>query len=219
MKNLLEIDSVILEYGLRRILQDVYLKSETGIITGLLGRNGTGKSSLMKIIFGELNPDNKSVRINNNSLLGNHRNSQEIRYLPQFNIIPKRLKLKRVFEDLDIEINKFFEEFPNFEKHQKSKIGHLSTGERRVVEIYSILVSNTKFCLLDEPFSQIMPIQIEIFKTIILREKENKGIILTDHMYRHIIEICDDLYVISNGKTYLTKSITDLETLGYARIT
>lgn len=63
MKNILEIDSVILEYGLKRILQNVYLKTETGKITGLLGRNGSSKSSLMKILFGELNPSNKSIRL------------------------------------------------------------------------------------------------------------------------------------------------------------
>jgi len=81
MKNILDIDSVILEFGLQRILQNVYLKSESGRITGLLGRNGTGKSSLMKISFGELNPTNKSIRINNKALIGSKRNPNEIRYL------------------------------------------------------------------------------------------------------------------------------------------
>ena len=72
--------------------------------------------------------------------------------------------------------------------------------------------------MLDEPFSQIMPLHIDSIKRLILREKGNKGIIVTDHLYRYIVDICDDLYVINNGKTYLTKSIQDLETLGYVRI-
>lgn len=63
-----------------------------------------------------------------------------------------------------------------------------------------------------------MPIHVGSIKKLILREKENKGIIITDHMYRHIIDICDDLYVINNGQTYLTKSVQDIETLGYARM-
>jgi ABC-type lipopolysaccharide export system ATPase subunit len=49
-------------------------------------------------------------------------------------------------------------------------------------------------------------------------EKDNKGIIITDHLYKHIIDICDDLYIIANGKIYLTKDIKDIETLGYARV-
>jgi ABC-type lipopolysaccharide export system ATPase subunit len=218
MKNLLEIDSIILEYGLKIVLQNVYLKSETGKVTGLLGRNGTGKSSLMKIIFGEINPSGRSVRLNSKALLGINRDPNEIRYLPQHNFIPKSFRIERVFKDLELDFQGLVNEFPSFEKYQKTKLKQLSSGERRIVEIYSILVSKTKFCMLDEPFSQVMPIHIEKIKNIIVREKENKGIILTDHMYGHIVDICDDLYVISNGKTHLTENIQDLERLGYAKI-
>ena len=69
--------------------------------------------------------------------------------------------------------------------------------------------------MLDEPFSQIMPVHVDIFKKIINKEKKNKGVIITDHLYEHVIDICDDLYVISNGKIYLIKNINDLLTLGY----
>lgn len=218
MINTLEVDSVILEFDSRRILQDVYLKVETGKVTGLLGRNGTGKSCLMKILFGELLPNDKSIRINGTSLLTAYRSPKDIKYLPQNKFIPKALTVKRIFMDFELEFADLISNFPEFEKFYKSKFSNLSGGERRIIEIYIILVSQTKFCMLDEPFSQVTPIHLDSIKRLILREKENKGIIITDHMYKHIIEICDDLYVINNGKTYLTKSIEDIETLGYARI-
>jgi ABC-type lipopolysaccharide export system ATPase subunit len=63
-----------------------------------------------------------------------------------------------------------------------------------------------------------MPKHIDTISNIILREKMNKGILITDHLYKHIIDICDNLYVINGGKTYLTKSLQDIETLGYAKI-
>jgi ABC-type lipopolysaccharide export system ATPase subunit len=63
-----------------------------------------------------------------------------------------------------------------------------------------------------------MPLHVESIKRLILREKENKGIIVTDHLYQHIVDICDSLYIINNGKTYLTKSIQDLVALGYIRM-
>ncbi|MEA4839548.1 MAG: hypothetical protein VB110_00915 [Bacteroidales bacterium] len=69
--------------------------------------------------------------------------------------------------------------------------------------------------MLDEPFSPVMPVYIETIKRLIVREKEKKGIIVTDHLYQNIIDISDSLYVINDGKTYLTKSVQDLETLGY----
>lgn len=142
----------------------------------------------------------------------------EIRYLPQNNFIPKTLSVKRVFKDFNLDFQGLIDNFPSFIKYEKTKLKDLSSGERRIIEIYSILVSKTKFCLLDEPFSQVMPIHIDTLKHLILREKEKKGIILIDHMYKHIVELSDDLYVIKNGKTHLTKNIYDLERLGYARI-
>lgn len=218
MTNILEVDSVILHFDLNRVLQDVYLKSETGKVTGLLGRNGAGKSCLMKIVFGELSANDKSIRINGNTYLNAYRSPNDLRYLPQNHFIPGFLTIKRIFIDFKLDFADFKSNFPEFEKFYTSKLNHLSGGERRIVEIYTILASGTKFCMLDEPFSHIMPVHVDTIKKLILREKENKGIILTDHMYKHIIDICDDLYVISNGKTYLTHSIQDLEALGYARL-
>ncbi len=219
MINILEIDSVILEFDSIRVLQNVYLKSETGKVTGLLGKNGTGKSSLMKILFGELNPNDKSIRINGNALLTLNRISNDMKYLPQGGFIPNSLTIKRIFSDFQLDFEDLIYSFPEFKKFFKSKLINLSGGERRVVEIYAIVVSKTKFCMLDEPFSHVMPIHVDSIKKIISREKKNKGIIITDHMYKHIIDICDDLYVINNGTTYLTKNIRDIETLGYARVT
>jgi len=218
MTNILEVDSVILEFNSKKILTNVYMKSETGKVTGLLGRNGTGKSCLMKIIYGELVPNDKSIRINGYSIYSKYRNPNEIRYLPQCQFIPKSLTIKRIFEDFELDFFDFTNEFPAFEKFHKAKFKNLSGGEQRILEIYSILVSKTKFCMLDEPFSQVMPLHVETIKNLILREKKNKGIILTDHLYKYLIDICDNIYVINEGKTYLTKSLQDLETLGYAKI-
>lgn len=215
MKHLLEADSIILEFDAKRVLQDVYFKNETGKTTGILGRNGTGKSCLMNIIYGELKTFNKSIRLDGETVSEAFISPENLRYLPQFNFIPKSLKLKRIFKDFNIDFSKFVGYFPEFERYYNHKLIQLSGGETRIVEIYSILASETKFCMLDEPFSHVMPVHIDTIKSIIKREKENKGIIITDHMYDHIIDICDEIYVILNGKTYLTKDLSDLEKLGY----
>ncbi|MCB9335810.1 MAG: ATP-binding cassette domain-containing protein [Flavobacteriales bacterium] len=215
MINRLEVDSVFLEFGAKRVLQNVYLKCETGKITGLLGRNGTGKSCLLKILFGELVPNDKSVRINGVSLLDSYRSPKDLRYLPQTKFIPNSLSVKRVFKDFELDFIDFTLYFPELKNLYKSRLSNLSGGERRIIEIYSILTSQTKFCMLDEPFSHIMPIHLHTIKELITREKKRKGIIITDHLYNHIIEISDDIYVLSEGKTYLTNSIKDLEVLDY----
>lgn len=211
----LEVDSIILEFDTKRVLQDVFLKNETGKTTGILGRNGTGKTCLMNIIYGELQTTNKSIRVDGKAIFDGYRNPETLRYLPQFNFIPKYLKTKRIFKDFNLDFSRFIEYFPEFEKYFSSKIKTFSGGEIRILEIYTILASKTKFCMLDEPFSHVMPVHVDTIKRIISEEKENKGIIITDHLYEHIIDICDDIYVITNGKTYLTKDRNDLIKLGY----
>jgi ABC-type multidrug transport system ATPase subunit len=218
MINTLEVDSVILEFNSKRVLHDIYMKSETGKISGLLGRNGAGKSCLMKIIYGALIPIDKSIRLNGSSMYSGYRNPEDIRFLPQRRFIPRFLTIKKIFKDFELDFSDFTNEFPEFGKFYHAKLKSLSGGEQRIVEIFSILTSKTKFCILDEPFTQVMPVHIEILKKLILRERENKGIIITDHLYKFITDICDDLYVIANGKTYLIKNFQELETLGYARI-
>ncbi|HXB42361.1 MAG TPA: ATP-binding cassette domain-containing protein [Bacteroidia bacterium] len=216
MTHKLEADSILLEFGLRKILTDVYLICETGKITGLLGRNGEGKSCLMNIICGSLEPTSKSVRFDNTNVPYPYKNPDLLLYLPQFNFVPKSLTVKRVFNDFSVDFAEFEKEFPDIKL--TSKIKHLSGGQIRLVELYAILKSKTQFVMLDEPFTHIMPLHIEKIKEIMIVEKHNKGILVTDHVYKHIIDMSDQLYILTNGKTHLTKNTADIEKLGYARI-
>lgn len=215
MIHTLEIDSVILEFGYKRVLQDVYLKCETNSITGLLGRNGAGKSCLMNILYGQLKPMNGLTRLNKQAILGAARKPEDLMFLPQFGFIPKFLTLKRIFLDFNLDFAAFINQFPEFKKLYRSKIGSLSGGEKRIIEIYLILASNTKFCLLDEPFSHVMPLHIDCIKDLIKNENRKKGILITDHMYEHILDICNPIYLIKDGKTHSVSNIEDLELLGY----
>jgi ABC-type multidrug transport system ATPase subunit len=217
MSHKLEADGIQLEFNNRKILSDIYLKCETGKITGLLGRNGQGKSCLMKIIYGSLKSE-KSVRFDNTSQYEAFKHPELLLYLPQFNFIPKGLSLKRIFKDFDLDYSHFEKMFPEFAATYKSPINILSGGERRLVELYVIAKSKSQFAMLDEPFTHLNPLQIDKAKELLVAEKENKGILLTDHMFRHITDICDNLYLLTNGKTYLTKSMEEIETLGYARL-
>ncbi|MCD4792043.1 MAG: ATP-binding cassette domain-containing protein [Bacteroidales bacterium] len=218
MKHILETDSIILEFGEKKVLSDVYLKIKTGEIIGLLGRNGAGKSCLMNIIYGELNPFDKSVRIDGKVFFEAYKYPNIIKYMPQFNFVPQSLKLNRIFKDFNLEYDELTELFPDFSSCYNFPLRKLSGGQNRIIELYVILKSKSQFCMLDEPFSHLMPIQTEAVKKLIQKEKLNKGILITDHMYDHIIDISDRIYVIKNGKTHLINSIQEIEDLGYAKI-
>lgn len=217
MTHNLEADGIQLHFGNRTILSNIYLKCETGKITGLLGRNGQGKSCLMRIIYGTLKSE-KSIRIDNVSYPEAFKRSDLLLYLPQFNFIPKSLSLKRVFQDFNLDFGNFTERFPEYSPNYKFSIGSLSGGGQRLIELYVLVKSTSKFVMLDEPFTHISPLQVEKVKNLLLEEKSNKGILITDHIYRQVLDICDNLYVLANGQTHLTNNLTNIETLGYAKI-
>lgn len=218
MTHKFEADNVQLDIGTRRILSSVYLKCETGQITGILGRNGQGKTCLMNIIYGNLNPVSKSIRFDNVSVFQAFKRPDLLTYLPQFNFIPLHLTLKRIFSDFDLDFSDFEKIFPEFVEKYRSKINSLSGGQRRLIEVYVIVKSKSQFSMLDEPFSHLMPLQIEKVNDLLKIEKSKKGFLITDHLFRNVTEISDNLYVLTDGKTHLTKDITDVEKLGYARL-
>ena len=217
MNYTLEVDSVQLSFGTKKILSDIYLRCESDKIIGLLGRNGQGKSCLIKIIYGSLKCES-SIRINKLSFKQSFRQTEQLHYLPQFNFIPKSLSLNRIFHDFGLEYQHFQTLFPEFTGRYNTPIIGMSGGERRLVELYVILKSESQFALLDEPFTHLNPLQIDKVKTLLLEEKENKGILITDHMYQHVLDIADALYILNNGKTYLSTSPDDIMMHGYANI-
>lgn len=218
MQHKFEVDSILLDFGTRRILSDIYFKCETGQITGVLGRNGQGKTCLMNIVYGNLNPSSKSIRFDDISIFQAFKRPDLLTYLPQFNFIPSSLTLNRIFSDFELDYNDFENIFTEFVGKNNLQIKKLSGGQRRLIEVYVIIKSKSQFSMLDEPFSHISPIQIEKIVEILKVEKLKKGFLVTDHMYRYILDISDNLYVLSNGKTHLTKDIVDIERLGYARV-
>ena len=96
-----------------------------------------------------------------------------------------------------------------------TRIGELSGGEQRILECFIILRSPARFILLDEPFSQIAPLHVATLQTLIRQEKATKGILLTDHMYRHVTGIADRLYVMADGQAYPCENDEDLVRRGY----
>ncbi len=214
----LETDSIELYFKNKAILNGIYLKAETGKITGLLGRNGSGKSCILKIIFGDLKPKYKFIRIDNKPILKPLYQTKLVSYLPQYHFIPKTLKVKTVFKLFKIDWNKFINEFSDFSIYKNTKFGLLSGGERRIIEIYVILKKSGKIVLLDEPFNGVAPLHIEKIQSLIKSEKTEKVILLTDHRYSEVIDICDTLYLVNNGCSKLINNLTELEDYNYLNI-
>jgi lipopolysaccharide export system ATP-binding protein len=212
---ILKTDSVLLEFDGRKILQDVYMECKQGEVLGILGRNGCGKSSLLRIMFGTLTPAYKHVSINGEYIKKGYHN-RRIAYLPQHNYLPKGIKIKSLAKS--VIDDRFWDDFsahPVYHDHCENTIGDLSGGEVRQLETLMVIYSKADFILLDEPFTHISPMQAEMFKAIIKKCAKVKGIILTDHQYYNILDVSDRIILITNGYTRPIKHRDELITYGY----
>ena len=216
MSSLLEVDSIRKAFGDKQVLTDIALKCQPGDIIGLLGRNGSGKTTLLKIIFGTLFTDYKFIRINDEILDQPFKTKNIIVYLNQDNFLPKNITVKQVVEiysdDLD---QKEFLDDEVLSKVLETKIRNLSGGESRYLEVKLLLTLDSLFVLLDEPFNGISPLHIEKVKNMILDKSVEKGIILTDHDYRNVLDVANKFYLLFDGGLKPIKTKQDLIDWGY----
>jgi ABC-type multidrug transport system ATPase subunit len=197
----LEADSIELTFRGQKILQNIYLKIPRHQVTAVLGRNGGGKSCLLQIIFGTLTPAYKSVRWNGQYVESPYRKRGLVRYLPQHPLTPEFVRVREAFAWYGVPVDAV-----NYEKMslwKEQRMGQLSGGERRFLETLMILLSPVQFVLLDEPFSHLSPLYVEQLKIRIQEQKLQKGILITDHLYRDVLDITDQTYLLQNGTAYL----------------
>jgi ABC-type (unclassified) transport system, ATPase component len=214
MTHQLTVDSVVVRFGENTVLSGGYITSRTGVVTGLLGRNGAGKSCMFRALMGGLKADYVSVHLDDTPL-DIDRIGLSVKYLPQSRLIPESLTLRRAFRLYDVPFWEFAGLFPQFSGRYRAPLWELSGGEARLAELYLVLMAESDFCILDEPFSQIAPLHIETVQRLIREKSREKGIIVTDHNYEAISKVADNLFVIAEGCTFPVESREDLVRHGY----
>lgn len=127
------------------------------------------------------------------------------------------MKVSCISDFFEVDLYEFYNWFKEFNRWKDLKIAELSEGNIRIFETYLVLKSNTKFCILDEPFTHLSPVNIGLFIELIRQEKEKKGIIITDHQYQHIKEVSDDLYIMNHYTTYAITNKDELKAHGYLK--
>lgn len=207
----LHVDSITKSFGDRKILQGIYLSCETGKIVALLGRNGTGKSTLLQIIFGTVHGDNQFIKVDNKVLKTQFDRKEKIAYLPQYPFLPKNIKIKNLIKLFcDKENAEILFNVNQIKPFLNEMTRNLSGRESRLVEVLLLIYSKAEFILLDEPFNGLSPKVTSEIQLIIKEHSKKKGIIISDHHYQEVLDISDEIYLLSD--TYL-KQIKDLKEL------
>ena len=210
----LVVDSVVVRFGEKTVVRGGYITSRTGLVTGLLGRNGAGKSCMFRALMGGLKVDYVSVHVDGKPVDIN-RIGLTVKYLPQGRMIPDGMTLKEAFRLYRVDFWAFVIHFPKYSGKYHTRLWEMSGGEARLAELYLVLMADAPFCILDEPFSQIDPVHIEAVQRLIREKSREKGIIVTDHNYEAISTVADNLYVMADGYTSPVESRDDLVRYGY----
>ena len=206
---------LIKKYNDKKVVDKVSMNLHAKKVIGLLGPNGAGKTTTFYMLVGLIQFDSGLIKINDTDItnLPMHlRSDLGISYLPQEpsifrnlnvrdNIMAiletrKHLSLQQRQTKLDSLVSTL-----QIENILNNNGSSLSGGERRRVEIARALAIEPKFLLLDEPFAGIDPISIiEIQKIIKELINANIGVLITDHNVRETLKVCDEAYIISDGK-------------------
>ena len=214
--NKLVVKSVRKRFGKLRVLEEVNFTCSTGEVLAIFGRNGTGKSTLLRILFGVLHPDQSDILLNNKPLLRNRLN-KFFGFHHQQVFLPKNMTVRNLvplfFPDGEDQNKIFYDPYIN--RIEKQRISELSIGEQRYLQFLLLINSSHPFLLLDEPFSMTGPQITEIIKEKIIEKKDQKGFIITDHFYKDVLEISDRMKMMKNGVMISIADKSELVTHGY----
>ena len=214
----LQIKNLRKSYRKRVVIRDVSMKLNRGEAVGLLGPNGSGKTTCFYAIAGLITPEGGNVIIDGRdvTMLPMYRRAKlGIGYLPQEVSIFRGLSVQdNIMAILEISepvsgrrkdrLEELLSEF-SIEHLRRASALSLSGGERRRVEIARCLAADPKYVLLDEPFAGVDPIAVGEIRTLVRDlTKRGIGVLITDHNVRETLDIVDRAYILHDGRVLMS---------------
>lgn len=200
-------------YKKTKLFTNLSLELKAGNIYGLLGKNGAGKTSLLKIISGLLFPDMGTVEVN--SFIPQHRNPeflQDIFFLPEEYYLPglKAVEFKKTYAPFypAFDESKFMELLNEFELPMDQKLNSFSYGQKKKFLISFGIACNSRIFLLDEPTNGLdIPSKTQFRRIIASVGTENRLIIISTHQVRDMENLIDPIIIIDEGRVIFNESI------------
>ena len=201
-------------FGNKKILRDVNLTIPKGKIIGLLGKNGTGKSTLIKLINDLLTPTTGEILVNGKKV--GVESKKIISYLPERTYLDKSMTINKVIE--------FFEDFyDNFDSKKArkllkdldldatQKISKMSKGMQEKLQLVLVMSRKADLYILDEPLGGVDPATRDyILDTILTNFEEGASVIISTHLIADIERILDEVIFIDKGKIILQSETDEL---------
>ncbi len=219
-KMALHIKNVSKRFGDFSAVDDLTLSVEEGTMYGFLGANGAGKTTTFRMILGLLTPNEGQITWNNKKI--NYKTSPEIGYLPEERGLYPKIKVEEqlIFlgqlrgmnkNNAKTEMNKWLARM-DISHYANKKVEELSKGNQQKIQVIASLLHNPKLLILDEPFSGLDPVNVEMLKNAILDFRNDGATILfSSHRMDHVEELCEQLSIIDKGKQIVSGSLRDVK--------
>lgn len=222
---MLEIENLHVHYGLSHVLQGVTLAVNAGEVVGLFGRNGVGKTTIMKTVAGWVRPSSGTIRLDGTDIttLASDRICRRgVGFVPEDRrIFPglsvdENLRLgflqcpKRSSADSKAMLEQVFDSFPQLKERRRQYGTTLSGGEQQMLAMARVLVGEPKFLLIDEPSEGLAPMVVdEIFSTIERLQARGIPILLVEQNVHRAVEVCSRFYVLERGQVIVEGAAAD----------
>ena len=218
---MLNIEHLTKIYGDKRAVDDLSLTIEPGRIYGFLGPNGAGKSTTMNILTGYIGATSGTVTINGHDIFKEPEAARKcIGYLPEIPPVYEDMtvweyllfaaELKKVEKSKRIQYVEEAMELTHITEMENRLIRNLSKGYRQRVGLAQAVLSYPEIIILDEPTVGLDPKQIIEIRDLIRRLGEKHTVILSSHILSEVKEICDYIFIISQGKLVASDTTENL---------
>lgn len=216
---MIQVQNIIKDFGATRALNGLSFTAKDGVAFGLLGRNGAGKTTCIRIIMDVFKADTGQVLINGVSA---SKGKFKIGYLPE----ERGLYQKRTIFEQMVYIGRLrglskeeasrntclrLEELEATE-YLKRKLDTLSKGNQQKIQLAIALINDPDIIILDEPFSGLDPVNAKLLKDIVRRQVDKgKIVIFSSHQMAQVEEFCDDICLIDKGESVLSGELGQIK--------
>ncbi|MGN0569765.1 MAG: ABC transporter ATP-binding protein [Candidatus Fimenecus sp.] len=221
---ILSVNGITKSFGEKQVLKGVSFSTKSGKALGVLGRNGAGKTTIIRIIMGVFGADSGSVTLDGaplnpqkvkigylpeeRGLYPKKRITQQLLYFAELRGTDKETALKnadRLFKKLQVE------------QYKNAKLETLSKGNQQKIQLIATLITDPDIVILDEPFSGLDPVNAAILKDIVKELiADGKLVLFSSHQMNYIEEFCDDILILNGGEIVLSGNIQKIKR-SYAR--
>lgn len=215
-KDILQLNGLEKSYGSKLVLKNINFTIEAGKIVGLLGPNGSGKTTIIKAINGLLQLDKGMILVDEKS--PSKETKAIVSYLPDVSYLNDTMRIADVlslFQDFyqDFDRDKAEQLLSDLGLNDSDRLKHLSKGNKEKVQLVLVMSRKAKLYILDEPIGGVDPAARDyILKTIITNYSEDASVLISTHLISEVESILDDVIFIKDGEVLLQGDADDLRT-------